>query len=110
LLTRSHARSLAHSRSALVRLQLSFGVKVPNGDGTQDADDHQELTLEGWESFDAAVFCASLSAGARDQKRALTPDKAGGSTNKRKAIETPGRVFRKLFGGKLPDDRGIEED
>ncbi|EIE27844.1 hypothetical protein COCSUDRAFT_83464 [Coccomyxa subellipsoidea C-169] len=38
-------------------IYLSFGCIVP---GTGD-----EITLEGWESFDAAVHCAAICAGAR---------------------------------------------
>lgn len=38
------------------QLALSFGCKAPDG---------AELTLEGWESWDAAVHLASLSAGRR---------------------------------------------
>jgi len=93
-------------------LQLSFGVKVPDRrlDGAED-----ELTLEGWESFDAAVFCASLSAGARNERTKRlgaeleTPDKAAlhagtaSNANKRRSLETPGRVFRRLFGGTIED-------
>uniref|UniRef100_A0A1D2ACI2 Uncharacterized protein n=1 Tax=Auxenochlorella protothecoides TaxID=3075 RepID=A0A1D2ACI2_AUXPR len=29
-----------------------------------------DVTLSGWESFDAAVFCASLSAGQRQMRKA----------------------------------------
>ena len=90
-------------------LQLSFGVKVPDRrlDGAED-----ELTLEGWESFDAAVFCASLSAGARNERTKRlgaeleTPDKKTLHANKRRSLETPGRVFRRLFGGMIEDEAG----
>ncbi|GAB4813230.1 hypothetical protein N2152v2_000276 [Parachlorella kessleri] len=41
-------------------IALTFGCKVP-GTG-------QEVTLEGFDAFDAAVHCASLSAGQRQAK------------------------------------------
>ena len=107
-----------------VELALSFGCRVPGisvdrgdkGDGSED--DEQELTLEGWDSFDAAVFCASLSAGSRklreNAKRLAseTPDKTRAPSN-RKTLEAPGRVSARLFGGR-PDcdvrgDRQAEE-
>lgn len=39
-------------------VELTFGCKVP---GLNEG----EVTLSGWESFDAAVHCASISAGLR---------------------------------------------
>jgi hypothetical protein len=38
-------------------VSLSFGCKVP---GAQS-----EITLDGWQAFDAAAFCAAVSAGQR---------------------------------------------
>ncbi|KAL3138968.1 hypothetical protein ABBQ32_005777 [Trebouxia sp. C0010 RCD-2024] len=41
-------------------IQLEFGCKAPGTD--------QDLTLKGWQSYDAAVHCAAVSAGARQGK------------------------------------------
>ena len=42
------------------------------------------------------MHCAALNAGAREKAQHVTPDRR----SKRKALETPSRVFRRLFGGK----------
>ena len=48
--------------SESAELSLSFGCRLPNGQG--------EVTLEGAQAFGAAAFLASLSAGERVQRAA----------------------------------------
>mmetsp|Transcript_11471 Transcript_11471/g.32088 ORF Transcript_11471/g.32088 Transcript_11471/m.32088 type:complete len:200 (+) Transcript_11471:1273-1872(+) len=74
--------------SADDELSLTFGCRVP---GSVEA---QELTLEGWGSFDAAVHCAALNAGARGEMVQTPPGKR---SSKRRAMGTPSRVLRRLF-------------
>ncbi|CAK0785414.1 hypothetical protein CVIRNUC_008623 [Coccomyxa viridis] len=42
-------------------LELNFGCKVPGSPG-------EEINLEGWDCYDAAVHCASICAGQRATK------------------------------------------
>ncbi|KAL6769032.1 hypothetical protein ACKKBF_B17220 [Auxenochlorella protothecoides x Auxenochlorella symbiontica] len=49
-------------------VSLTFGCALPQGVDTGAAG--SDVTLSGWESFDAAVFCASLSAGQRQMRKA----------------------------------------
>lgn len=67
-------------------IQLTFGCKVP-GSST-------ELTLEGWEAFDAAVHCASISAGLRSGNTP-SPRKQGGVDEASSA--SPLKAIRRLF-------------
>lgn len=55
----------AHSAAQSAELSLSFGCRLPGGQG--------EVTLEGAHAFGAATFLASLSAGERLQRAARQP-------------------------------------
>lgn len=70
-------------------IQLTFGCKVPGS--------VHEVTLEGWESYDAAVHCASLSAGQRE-KRMHTPSPNKRVVTRRGSSGGTG-VLRRLFSG-----------
>eukprot|EP00890_Picochlorum_soloecismus_P005840 jgi/Picsp_1/6257/NSC_03611-R1_protein len=67
-------------------IQLTFGCRVP-GSG-------QEVTLEGWESFDAAVHCAAISAGERELRQKPTPSRSNSLSRK---ISNGSGVLRRLF-------------
>jgi hypothetical protein len=72
-------------------IQLTFGCKVPGSSA--------ELTLEGWEAFDAAVHCASISAGLRSGN---TPSprkqQQGGGIGVDEALSaSPLKAIRRLF-------------
>lgn len=76
-------------------IQLTFGCRIP--------DSRHEVVLEGWESYDAAVHCASLSAGQRQkrihsaspEKRVVSRRMSGGSG-----------VLRRLFSKNFPSNEG----
>jgi hypothetical protein len=72
-------------------IELTFGCKIP---GSRE----EEVTLEGWSSFDAAVHCAELNAGAKQEKRMqelCTPDRA---VRRRKALpNSPSKALKRLF-------------
>ncbi|KAK2078251.1 hypothetical protein QBZ16_004120 [Prototheca wickerhamii] len=49
-------------------ISLTFGCALPQAARDDPVLAGSEVTLTGWECFDAAVFCASLSAGQRRQR------------------------------------------
>ena len=53
-----------------------------------------EITLEGWESFDAAVHCAAISAGQRMKMQNDEQPKPAAPSTERK---TSGGMLRRLF-------------
>jgi len=53
-----------------------------------------EITLEGWEAFDAAVHCAAISAGQRLKMQNGQQPKPATATTERK---TSGGMLRRLF-------------
>lgn len=71
-------------------IQLTFGCRLP--------DSPHEVTLDGWTSYDAAVHCASLSAGQRE-KRLLSesPQKKTVCQRRKVSSSSPQGVLRRLF-------------
>ena len=55
-----------------------------------------EVTLEGWEAFDAAVHCAAISAGQRVPHGQQQPTQRKPSSSDGSSGRTPGRL-RRLF-------------
>lgn len=74
-------------------IQLTFGCRIP--------DSRQEVVLEGWESYDAAVHCASLSAGQR-QKRVHSVSPAKRVVSRR--MSNGSGVLRRLFSKNFPSN------
>lgn len=76
--------------SESAELSLSFGCRLPNGQG--------EVTLEGAQAFGAAAFLASLSAGERVQHAAAqqAQQEARGGESPTPAQPAPSR-WRRLF-------------
>ncbi|KAL4513831.1 hypothetical protein Ndes2437A_g08178 [Nannochloris sp. 'desiccata'] len=69
----------------------------PESPGTATAG--HEITLEGWEAFDAAVHCAAISAGQRMKMQNDQQPKPGAATTERK---TSGGMLRRLFSRTNP--------
>jgi hypothetical protein len=99
-------------------MQLTFGCKVPGSPGERrwtaccaspagraisrsypppSPPPASEVTLEGWDSYDAAVHCAAISAGQRVRQNAARLE----SQQERQQAEGPqavvGNVIRRLF-------------
>ncbi|WPT15037.1 hypothetical protein PSENEW3_00002978 [Picochlorum sp. SENEW3] len=74
-------------------IQLTFGCRIP--------DSRQEVVLEGWESYDAAVHCASLSAGQRQKRiHSVSPEKRVVS----RRMSGGSGVLRRLFSKNFPSN------
>lgn len=71
-------------------IQLTFGCRIP--------ECGQEVTLEGWDSYDAAVHCASLSAGQREKRQqSASPPKRTICQRRKISSSSPQGVLRRLF-------------
>lgn len=71
-------------------IQLTFGCRIP--------DSPHEVTLDGWSSFDAAVHCASLSAGQREKRHhSESPQKRTMCQRRKLSSSSPQGVLRRLF-------------
>jgi hypothetical protein len=56
-----------------------------------------EITLEGWEAFDAAVHCAAISAGQRMKMQNEEPKQPAAAAPKPERKLSGGGMLRKLF-------------
>lgn len=72
-------------------IQLTFGCRIP--------DSPHEVTLDGWNSYDAAVHCASLSAGQREKRQHShdSPPKRTVCQRRKTSSSSPQGVLRRLF-------------
>jgi len=71
-------------------IQLTFGCRLP--------DSPHEVTLDGWTSYDAAVHCASLSAGQREKRvHSESPQKKTACQRRKVSSASPHGVLRRLF-------------
>lgn len=69
---------------------------IPAFSASLEAVAGHEITLEGWEAFDAAVHCAAISAGQRMQADREKEHKRKPKAE-RKVSTPPGGILRRLF-------------
>ncbi|KDD74640.1 hypothetical protein H632_c1164p0 [Helicosporidium sp. ATCC 50920] len=91
-------------------ISLTFGCALPTPPSSSPTPLGGDITLSGWESFDAAVFCASLSAGQRLSRKAAQAAQAasmgpGSGAGPSTPCSSPlrrgimGDMLRRMFAG-----------